>query len=82
MKKSPLMKCGHRANSTDENDNPICGLCSRNHEGYNKRATRKWDGRKARCPFCNIIKDSSADLPLFCYKPDEEYDSYYCGCKD
>lgn len=82
MKKPPLMQCGHRANHLDEDGNPICGLCNGFHDGYNRIARRKWDGRIAKCGHCHVTIESSADLPFFCYKPEEEYDSYYCGCKD
>ena len=29
---------------------------------------------------CECQKPSSTDLAFFCYQPDKEFDSYYCGC--
>ena len=42
-------------------------------------------GRQASCSMIgtqgfHAIKVSSLDLAFFQYRPDEEYDFYYCGC--
>ena len=42
--------------------------------------TEGLEGRKARCAWCNKKTDSCWDLPFFEYKPNKEYDEYYCGC--
>ena len=38
------------------------------------------DGREARCPDCGHREPSAPGLAFFQYRPDKEYDSYYCGC--
>ena len=65
MKDKPLMKCGHTV---------ICDCTELADENPSLQ------GRKAKCSFCGQIKDSDYDLPFFEYKPDKEYDEYYCGC--
>ena len=46
----------------------------------NEKQTSELDGRKAKCAMCGREKDSDYNLPFFEYRPNEEYDSYYCGC--
>lgn len=39
------------------------------------------DGRTAKCCYrCGSMESSKPSLPFFEYRPDKEYDSYYCGC--
>ena len=38
------------------------------------------DGRTARCADCGSLEPSAPSLPFFMYRPDNAYDSYYCGC--
>lgn len=38
--------------------------------------------RKAKCEICNTWRPSSWDLDFFKYKPDREFDEFYCGCLD
>lgn len=39
------------------------------------------DGRIARCCYgCGRNRPSAPSLPFFEYRPDKDYDSYYCGC--
>lgn len=39
------------------------------------------EGRMARCTYnCGSKTQSKWELPFFKYQPDNEYDSYYCGC--
>lgn len=51
-----------------------CGFCKkgigRNNECDDCRGKSK----------CECQKPSSVDLAFFKYQPDEEFDSYYCGC--
>lgn len=76
------MQCGHTASSYDENNNPICALCNGSHDGYNQVFHPRWEGRQAQCIYCDNTTESSADLPYFAYQPQQNADSYYCGCKD
>lgn len=72
----PLMKCGHSANATS-NDKPICVICGCDElADFQPNLT----GRKAKCSYCKKEADSNVNLPFFEYKPDKEYDEYYCGC--
>jgi hypothetical protein len=81
-----LMACGHVSNATDEFGNPICVLC------HGIRAVGSipikeidgntgLEGRKARCVDCRKETDSNWGLPFFEYRPNHEYDKYYCGCE-
>ena len=76
-----MMKCGHAANAVDKDGNPCCAICA----GYTPDAFIAADtmpdltGRKARCS-CGKIVESNVNLPFFEYRPNAEYDSYYCGC--
>lgn len=80
--KQYLMKCGHVAQATDKNGNPVCIICL----GIDPKATEvageapELTGRKARCPYCGKTQDSSFDLPFFEYKKDSEEDEFYDGC--
>lgn len=78
----PFMQCGHTATSLDDNNNPFCALCSGLNDGFNQVVHHKWEGRTARCVYCDSTTESNAELPLFMYNPDGQYDSYYCGCRD
>lgn len=89
-----LMKCGCRAQGYTGkagDRKPICII----HD-CTEVADEQPDltGRKARCSYygcgvkygnrkdgkCHSEVDSSIGLPFFEYRPDAEYDKYYCGC--
>ena len=76
------MKCGCVANATC-NGKPICAI----HAGLTPDAAIVSDtqpdltGRKARCPDCKGTVNSSFDLAFFAYRPEREFDSFYCGCR-
>lgn len=78
-KKAPMMKCGHSANAVF-NDKPCCAICAPSPDAYEVVETPDVTGRKAKCSDCDYVRDSSVDLPFFEYRPDEEYDKFYCGC--
>ena len=71
-----LMKCGHTANAIC-NGKPSCVVC-----GCIEIDTQKLNlkNRKAQCSYCGKIVESDMSLPFFEYKPDKEFDEYYCGC--
>ena len=80
------MECGHVANAKDENGKPVCVICAGYNEGaylIEKEAegTEGLEDRKARCAYCRDVCESRWNLPFFEYRPDNEYDSYYCGCR-
>lgn len=80
-KNKPMMTCGCAANATTEvngNHVPCCVIhdCT---EVVDKKPSLK--GRKAKCSYgSHGIVPSNWDLAFFSYRPDEEYDEYYCGC--
>lgn len=50
-----------------------------NCEGF--EADEVLEGRTARCCYgCGSYDNSRPSLPFFEYRPDREYDTYYCGC--
>jgi len=76
-----VMQCGCRANARTRDGKPCCAIHVGLHPGYNKpmEVQPALTGRRARCN-CGRSADSSASLPFFEYRPDQEYDGYYCGC--
>ena len=72
-----LMECGHSANAI-YNNKPRCVICDCDTKA---KTIPNLEGRKARCNECGIIIDSSINLPFFKYKPECEFDDYYCGCE-
>ncbi len=77
----------------DGNSKPICAICAgvtSDAEIVERecKGTDGLEGRKAKCLYsspkrgytCKGIIPSEWELPFFEYCPDEEYDSYYCGC--
>jgi hypothetical protein len=81
----PIMKCGHTANATTTIDNEtihccvICaGMTKENIILQDKQPDLK--NRKAKCDYCKKTAKSNANLPFFEHKPEQKYDSYYCGC--
>lgn len=49
--------------------------------GIKMKGTEGLEGRKAKCPECGKIESSHWGLPFFEYRPEEEFDQYYCGCR-
>jgi hypothetical protein len=80
---TPLMKCGHSANSTDTKGNPVCVICIGIVAGADEivKEPPSLEGRFARCSYGDHAKvPSSYDLAFFEYRPEREEDTYYCGC--
>jgi hypothetical protein len=77
----PLMRCGHTANATN-NNNPVCVICfgiTPDAEIISEE-TIDLTGRFSKCGSCGKQFPSSEKLAFFEYKPDEITDSHYCGC--
>lgn len=72
-----LLKCGHEPNAT-QNGKPCCVICN-----CFEFAETKPDltGRCAKCSDCGNIQPSNYNLIFFRYRPDCQYDSFYCGCR-
>lgn len=84
----PMMACGHRANGEElTDDGPIacCVICAhRDRTDYRTVAENPPDlsERKARCGSCRTLASSeNPALAFFSYRPDHEFDSFYCGCR-
>lgn len=77
-----MMKCGHAANGT-KGDKPVCVICYGISEGADvvDDAPPSLEGRKSKCSDCGRWAHSSNELPFFEYKPTQEYDRHYCGCR-
>lgn len=77
----PLMKCGHTANAVTAEGKPCCVIYAPSEDSYTILLERpELTGRLAKCSDCGAVTDSKWRLPFFEYKPDKEYDEYYCGC--
>jgi hypothetical protein len=79
-----LMQCGH-ASSATHYGSPVCAICYGKDDGaevivHECVGNVGLIGRKAKCLYGDSIVDSRWDLALFEYRPDCEYDRYYCGC--
>ena len=37
-------------------------------------------GREAKCDICKTVQPSLKSLAYFTYKPDKDFDGFYCGC--
>jgi len=76
-----MMKCGHTANA-NQAGKPVCAICYGIRPGANEVENElpSLDGRTACCPDCGKKTTSNFNLPFFSYQPNQQYDSYYCGC--
>lgn len=81
-KMTALMGCGCAANATDSDGKPVCAV----HLGINAGAEQVAEapnlkGRRAKCCYrCGSESDSNLNLAFFEHRPNQEFDSYYCGC--
>lgn len=84
--KENLMKCGHVAVAVDDKGKPVCPICVGIVKGAEEEETKLPDltGRKAVCNQCKhrppTKVDSKFSLAFFEYRPENETDSFYCGC--
>lgn len=76
---SVLMKCGHTANALT-NGKPCCAICVPKREAFEIVEGFDLKNRIAKCCYCSKKRTSDLDLPFFEYKPNKEFDEYYCGC--
>ena len=78
-----LMKCGHNNNASTKDGKPACAICNCT-EVSEELPANFLDGRKAKCFYgklCGKVRDSSLDLPFFFYRPNHDFDEFYCGCR-
>ena len=71
-----LMACGHVTTTRTPDGKHYCVICDCEKASF---AEANLFGRKAKC-YCGNIADSDISLAHFKYKPNEQFDSYYCGC--
>lgn len=80
-----MLACGHAANATDSEGNPCCVICVGIHAGATTIvASPDLAGRDARCTYfstCRSQLPSNLKLAFFEFRPDRDFDEYYCGCK-
>lgn len=79
-----LMQCGHVANATNGKGEAVCVICDCEKVVSECSGTKGLEGRFAICSQhkreINTPVPSRWELPFFEYRPDKEYDLYYCGC--
>jgi hypothetical protein len=89
-----MMKCGHAANSwlrlANGDKVPACVICAGIVDGAYEVAESEPDltGRLMRCGYTRRRDGSphpgpvpsSTSAAFFEYKPDAEFDAFYCGC--
>lgn len=77
---TPLMACGHAAQGTSQDGQPVCAICVGLHPGATVAAeTPDLTGRFARC-FCGRLAPSDTSLAFFGFRGGE-FDTWYCGCR-
>lgn len=79
----PMMECGHAANATRDGE-PACVICIGINPGALVIAAVQPDltGRIARCTHCGqTMRSDAPGLAFFEYRPDQEFDAYYNGCR-
>ena len=77
-----MMACGHAANATC-NGKPVCAICL-DEESARTPMEEQPDlsARTAECCYhCGAKQQSSTSLAFFEWRPDQEFDEYYCGCR-
>mgnify|MGYP001605975611 CR=1 FL=1 len=90
MANIPLMKCGHAAQGINHGQ-PVCIVCYGIFQGADEvdHNPPSLGGRMARCTYypnggkygkCESPQPSSTKLALFSYRPEAEFDDYFCGC--
>lgn len=83
-----LMTCGHISqglwHKEDGTDVPVCVICGCAEIEKECTGTDGLEGRQATCSSHKnghaVPVQSKWELPFFRYRPDREYDDYYCGC--
>lgn len=79
MEKPIMMTCGHTANAKTSDGKPCCVICS----CYTVDETKTLPdltGRFAECTDCRKTVPSRFNLPFFQHRPNQQTDTYYCGC--
>ena len=73
------MQCGHVANGWHGTE-PVCAICFPDPKA-GLATVVDLTGRMAQCPYCHHQQESSLELAFFQHRPEQETDSFYCGCR-
>ena len=80
-RKTPMMKCGHAANSTHD-EKPACAICAGISPGAYivDETPPDLTGRIAKCPYtdCDSEKPSSTNLAFFEYQGEGSHNAQCC----
>lgn len=83
---TPMMVCGHAANSTRADGSPACVICllgqGQDHQpALTIAPAPDLAGRTASCGYGRHADvPSSPELAFFRHRPGLPTDEYYCGC--
>lgn len=78
----PMMGCGHAANARTHTGDPVCVICYGIMAGATEVVpSPNLEGRVARCSDCKSEVPSGLALAFFEYRPDNDSDRFYCGCR-
>ena len=72
------MKCGHKGYGQTSDGLPYCPICMCGDVAEKEPPI---ENRQAECSYCSKKEKSSFSLPFFRYRPNREFDEYYCGCE-
>lgn len=79
-----LMECGHVANARevkpDGTSIAYCVICGCTKVSA-KNIDRVSENKQAKCIYCGDLVVSDHQLAFFRSIPEQQYDSYYCGCR-
>ena len=82
-RRTVVLLCGHTAMADDRDGNPCCPICDPRDPASSTvdQAPPTLDGREAVCDYCRRRVVSDWGLPFFGHCPQDEVDSWYCGCR-
>lgn len=78
-----IMDCGNvnAATAYDEKGNSINTCVAHGLRCHPAEPQPDIFNRKSKCNTCGSVETSTPDLAFYIYKPSEEFDSHYCGCR-
>jgi hypothetical protein len=79
-KQTSLMKCGCSASSKIKIDGCWVDACGTHNCTEKVENPPSLNGRKAKCGYGDTVVNSNYNLAFFKHSPNEEYDTFYCGC--
>lgn len=81
-----MMACGHTASGVISESGKLCCAGCFGISPEAERVVPRPEGlakREAMCPYCErrVPSDSRSAEAFFEYRPDRDFDSFYCGCR-